>query len=210
MHRSVTTSLFLCCMLTGCDSPKSSLGELPDASSGAAESTETSEITATTADGVPTGQDVGAPCEASFVPEARLLELDNPDCGSGMCLYANSTVASPNQTCNDSSECDGVEHGVICNGGVCQLDPAYIAATTMCTDTCVEDADCVGVEGTACTQGFACVPVAAVGEACCQPVCVCLDDFERDDVESLAMQCEAGTAACCEIEEPTPAACGGA
>lgn len=199
MRRSVTTSLLFLCMLVGCDSPKSSLGELPEEMS----SSETNEPP-------PASSEVGAPCQLSFLPEARLLDLGNPGCGSGMCLFADSIFTDSQQSCTEAEDCIGFGEGVICSeAGLCQLDPDLVATRSMCTETCVEDADCVGVEGTACEGGFACVPIAALGPACCQPVCACRDGLDLADAQVLADQCAEGTApGCCE-QEPTPEACGG-
>lgn len=214
MIRSSIAPLFVLCMFVGCDDPKSSLGELPEASSG---TTHPFDATATADESGPASESgdtdgiaVGAPCQLSGVPESYALELDNPGCATGMCIYANTTVANPGQTCTKASDCDGFTDGVICtDAGTCELDPDYINARTMCTDACVEDADCSGVDGSSCMNGFACLPVAQLGAACCQPVCVCLDDFDATYALPLQQSCADGTAACCVDHEPVPAACPG-
>jgi hypothetical protein len=218
MHRSLTTLLLSSFVLVGCDSPKSSLGELPETSGTSHEPTDTAGESADTADDptsvTVTGEvhlgDVGAPCELDVVPEAYTLDLYDAECGSGMCLFASSTQANPSEACTTSADCHGFPNGVICGeSGFCQLDPDYIIAKTMCTDTCVEDSDCVAVDGSACQSGFVCAPIARLGEACCQPVCACRDDFDEAGAEYLEAQCMDGTEACCTMQAPRPDACGG-
>jgi hypothetical protein len=200
-------------MLVGCGSPESSLGELPGTSGESTDATDatgsTGEADSLTPGGDSTGVNVGAPCELGFVPEAIMLDPENAACDSGMCLYANTTSADTNQPCTESPDCDGFTRGVICGeSGFCQLDPEYIVARTMCTDTCVEDADCAFVDGSSCLNGFICVPIVSIGDLCCQPMCACRDDFFEPEAMPLEQQCADGTALCCQQQQPTPEACG--
>jgi hypothetical protein len=91
---------------------------------------------------------------------------------------------------------------------MCALDPEHIAARSMCTDFCESDTDCVPAEGTNCVGGFTCAPVAAIGPACCQKVCVCNDDLGIGS-EDLLRECEAGTQPGCCDQDPPGEACGG-
>jgi hypothetical protein len=234
MPRRPIEPLLAVCMLLGCIDLKSSLGELPGTGSETATTDDpTIADEPTTAAGDPTTigedpttaaslsasisvtgevsiNDVGAPCQVSFVPESRLLDLGNADCASGVCLYGSVVHASNDQVCTHDDECSGAGEGVICNAfGLCELDPAHIAARSMCTDYCEEDADCVGVDGNLCESGFACIPVSTLGDVCCQRFCACRDDFDLEEAQELVMDCEAGSTPGCCTEDPPGAGCGG-
>lgn len=213
MHLGTNASLLLLCTIIACDSPKSSLGELPGDTTGS----ETTDASATadesgsiTVTGEVPPQDIGLPCQLAGVPESHLLELGNADCGSGMCLYADTIMADSQQTCTEDGECSGFGNGVICGAsGLCELDPAHIAERSRCTDTCLDDTECVGADGTTCAGGFACMPVTSLGSVCCQGVCVCRDELDVASAEMLAADCAAGlTPGCCD-QAPVPEACGG-
>ena len=229
MTRCATPFVLVLCMLAGCDDPKSSLGELPGTSgSETAHATEASvgdtivtstplEETAgdptTVGASVPvTGEvdtnDVGAPCETAYFPQALLVEEGNDECASGICIFSTLEPVGSNRSCTTAEEC-GVEHAICNEAGLCQLDPAYVAERSMCTEACTDDADCVGVDGTTCETGFACTPVAQLGASCCQPLCVCRDDLDVEAANTLAQKCEAGTAEGCCDQGMAPEACGG-
>ena len=197
-------------MLLGCDSPKSSLGELPG-STGSSEGggSETAEATSSiSVSGAGPSDDVGAPCELGGVPESRLLELDNSDCSSGLCLYVDTVMADAQQSCSESSDCSGFGSGVICVDGQCQLDPAHVAEASMCTAECSDDAECVGSDGTACESGFACVPVTSLGSTCCQKLCACRVQLDVAAAAELAAACADGTQEGCCTEDPPGPGCG--
>jgi hypothetical protein len=208
----------LCSLLVGsslvaCDGGKGSLGDLPaSGDTTSAASTDDDQTASHSTGDMETGQPpaggVGAPCTPSFIPVARLLEWDNPECSSNMCLYAEDVHPGYMQACTESSRCPGFGDGEICNTvtGVCELDPAHVLARSMCTDFCETNADCVGVDGTACEFGFECLPVTAFGPVCCQRMCACRDNLGPDD---LASKCAAGTQEGCCDQEPPGEGCGG-
>lgn len=214
MFRSSLTPLFASllalCTFIGCDSPKSSLGELPVETSGT-ETTDATDATATADESgsfPETGEiasDIGAPCTLAGVPESHLLELGNAECNSGMCLYGDVEPPNPSQTCATAEDCD-TDNAICDETGHCRLDPAHVAARSMCTAGCVDDSDCVGVEGTACEGGFICVPVTELGSTCCQPMCACSDDYPEWHAMPLEQGCADGTSYCCESN---PQNCGG-
>lgn len=200
--------MFFAVSSLGCDGPKSSLGELPDGSS-SSNTDEGGDSTSAISFGSEPGQPVGLPCELDMEPGAPLLEGMNSDCQTGLCLYADSIQADTQQPCTESSECAGFGEGVICSdAGQCQLDPAHVAARSMCTDECQQDDDCVAADGTACEAGFACIPVTSLGSNCCQKFCACRDDFDVDAAASLAQSCAEGTTPGCCDQNPPSAACG--
>lgn len=217
--KSILHSILLVGMAPACDTGKGSLGDLPAAGSGTTDASDSptdegesaAPITATGSIDVDDALgEVGAPCQPSFVPESRLLEVGSPDCASDMCLYGDTISADPLQTCTESSDCSGFGKGVICNPttGECELDPAHIAARSMCTDLCEQDSDCVGADGTTCEGGFSCVPISSLGPVCCQRICACNDDVDVISTEELAQACEAGTQPGCCTQDPPGAGCG--
>jgi hypothetical protein len=206
MHRALGLPLVLALAVSGCDTKESSLGGLPPEGSGSTAS-ELDDGGAASSDG--SGLPVGAACELSFMPEATLLDLGNASCPSGMCLFASEVRTQSDASCAGAEDCEGFELGAICSPeGMCGLDPEFVAARSMCTDFCETDADCVPAEGTSCAGGFTCGPVASIGDACCQNVCICNDDY-NPELQDLEWSCEGGTTEGCCDQDPLPPACGG-
>lgn len=191
---------------SSCDAKDSSLGGLSiteaTTEAGASETRVGSASTGT-------GLHVGAPCTLSFMPESKLLDLENAECPAAMCLYADEIHAGDDVACSPDDPCPDEGQGVTCSeeSGVCVLDPAHVAARSMCTDFCESDSDCVPAEGTTCVSGFTCAAVAAIGPACCAKVCVCSDDLGASSTD-LAVSCPNGTQAGCCDQDPPPATCG--
>ena len=217
MRRTIHLSLGLF-MLGGCAIKESSLGDLPESDGTAGEMAsssgtspddwDTHTVTGVPTDGTGALGGVGANCELSFHPESRLLELDSPDCASGMCLYPDEETAPwPRQDCEHDDDCGDQPH-VWCDPTTnqCALDPTWVDERSMCTAFCETADDCVGVEGTSCEGGFTCGPMASLGPACCRKVCICNDSTPFFD--TLLEQCEAGTQPGCCDQDPLPEACG--
>ena len=166
----------------------------------------------TEADPVPLG--LGAPCDHQHPTrvDAKLMTVSHPECEGAVCLYADvrtveSIPCDTDADCGELGEC--VQDG---DGGHCALSQAHVADRSMCSQVCDSDADCQTDEDTTCVSGFGCARMAALGELCCQRVCVCLDDLAFTD--ELDTTCENGTAPGCCVDgegqpvEPPPAGCG--
>lgn len=208
MNRTSIPYFLALCTLGACAVPESSLGDLPGTSDDGASSPSSAGDDESSGGG---GNDIGAPCQTNTVPETFLLELGNDQCGSGMCLYADNIIADPQESCTEDSDCRGFGQGIVCGpAGECQLDPEHVAARSMCTGFCQQDADCVGAGGTACSGGFVCVPMQAIGPACCQKICACEDDTDLISAETLEQACAEGTQPGCCDQDPPGLGCGGA
>lgn len=150
------------------------------------------------------GTDGGAPlpfgalCEFSldgepFVPHARMVQLQDA-CAGGICLYANELEPAP---CDGPADCAGVpEQSGVCSelDGHCDLDPEWVHARSLCTQTCDVDADCPAAD--ACATGFVCAMTSKLGSLCCTKMCVCADDFSVGAAEELAAECAWGIEGC--------------
>jgi hypothetical protein len=222
MNHETRTTLFslpamLAISLGGCVLSDAKLGAGAESSSGtpAQESSEDdgSAQTITVSDESATGpidadgDGIGAPCDhgwpAGKVPKSKLLTFPALDCEGLVCLYA-AIDEPPADSCTSDAECNAADPGVerfACNvtEGSCELSGAYVDERSMCSAFCESDADCATDEPTSCVTGFQCAPMSSLGEACCEPVCVCADDLDEASSVDLEKSCLAGTQeGCCD------------
>jgi hypothetical protein len=165
------------------------------------------------------GSGLGAPCDHEHPTrvETKLLTYPHADCNGGICLYADDSVVAP-EACDADADCGPTPSRAECipssedDSGVCALDQSYVASRSMCSQVCESNADCTTQENTACKAGFVCARVAALGDLCCQRVCVCDDDLGF--TEELDAACASSTAQGCCIDaqgnpiDPPPPGCG--
>ena len=162
----------------------------------------------------------GASCDhnGAPIPGWMLVSVDE-GCGGGACIYADQDEPPPGP-CTDDAYCTKGSGAAIkfqCNlpdgasQGTCGLRPDYFLARSFCSETCEVNADCATMVDTNCTDGFSCQRIQAVGELCCQALCVCNDDVGPN--YDLDEQCEIGAQdGCCVVDgtpvDPQPLGCG--
>lgn len=212
LHRLCFAGGLSLVLLSGCDPQESSLGDLPETESESgldSEETSDSDPTDSNETGSVEGSVVGQPCEPTQAPFSVLLEeLPSEACGGGYCLYANAELP-PASECTSDEVCGGTGN-FYCDPatGQCALNPAFVAARSMCTQLCETADDCIGAEGTTCEGGFSCEPLASLGALCCQSVCVCNDDLDVPSAGDLRESCERATTAGCCDQNPPGLGCG--
>lgn len=143
---------------------------------------------------------MGAPCNHGKVepPESKLVTFPALSCDELLCVYADETE-------EPAGDCDvGQQGNITCNRadpsrtrfecvprmlgesrGSCRLRIDYVLERSMCSKRCDADDDCkdggvgnrVLAENTTCSRGFKCARIQALGEFCCQKLCVCEDDL---------------------------------
>jgi hypothetical protein len=164
-------------------------------------------------------------------PESKLVTFPALSCNDLLCVYAdeeeppNLTNCTPGgNDCNEQSgnpaarkfEC--VQSGT--GGGRCQLSMDYVLSRSMCSRKCTSDSDCEDqgptkralAEDSACDGKFKCARIQALGEFCCQKLCVCEDDLGV--TTDLDENCRNATQVGCCMDEmgnminPLPEGCG--
>lgn len=156
--------------------------------------------------------DVGSPCNhgAAFVPQSQAITFPALSCDHLLCVYAEDTEP-PSEGCSSDAECNqaGSDAKFVCTDGRCELDQRHVMERSMCSQTCEVDEDCAGGDpGSACGSGFACARIQALGDHCCQKLCVCRDDLDVASAAVLETECSADAALGCCDQEPHPDACG--
>jgi hypothetical protein len=182
--------------------------------------------------GCPRG-DVGAPCNHGDVepPESKLVTFPALSCNDLLCVYADedeppelANCTPGSNDCNEESanpnarkfECVEKPSG----GGRCQLSMDYVLSRSMCSKKCTNNDECkdTGIakralaEDSSCNGKFKCARIQALGEFCCQKLCVCEDDLGV--TTDLDTNCQNGSqAGCCRDEMgdaimPQPEGCG--
>ena len=206
------TTMILLLAIASCVLPDAKLGDGAESTGPELGDSSDSTVTVTTEDGVsgpiePATPGVGAPCDHGWepgkLPKARLLTFPAAGCDGLICLYAND-AEPPADLCNTDADCNSDDSGVdqfACDvaESSCELSAAFIDERSMCSAFCEVDADCATDEATTCMSGFVCAPMSSLGEACCQPVCVCADDLDVANADELRSACEEGTQeGCCD------------
>lgn len=210
MKHTVTIPFVGLLACTGCVQFDSKLGE-------GAESTDDASdddvVPSSTADASMSGPGeqvdgaIGAPCDhgaaPDYVPESKLLTYPAPDCAGDVCVYGDIYVA-PAEPCTSDDQCNASDPAVmrfVCNDeSRCELARPHFLERSMCSAMCEVDADCATDADTTCQTGFSCRPMASVGEACCEPVCVCNDDLDEATAFHLTEACVSGTQqGCCDV-----------
>lgn len=156
--------------------------------------------------------DVGSPCNhgAAFVPQSQTITFPALTCDHLLCVYAEDTEP-PAEPCGSDADCNaaGTDASFVCAEGSCELDQRHVMARSMCSQTCEVDADCEGGDpDTTCSSGFACARIQALGDHCCEKLCVCRDDLDTAAASVLEAECSADAARGCCDQEPHPDACG--
>lgn len=156
--------------------------------------------------------DVGSPCNhgADFIPQSQTITFPALACNDLLCVYAEDTEP-PAEPCGSDEDCNAVsgESTFVCAEGRCELDQRHVMERSMCSQQCDADADCEGGDpDSACRSGFTCARIQALGDHCCEKLCVCLDDLDTAAATVLEAECSADAALGCCDKDPHPAACG--
>lgn len=171
-------------------------------------------LTATLA-GCPSG-DVGAPCNHGLVtpPQTALVSFPALMCDDLLCVYGEANIP-PATSCSSDEACqtDPGDLRFRCEmddagNGECVVDPTYMLERSMCSRRCASDEDCedrgIGLdplaERTACRTGFRCTELQALGDLCCEKMCVCEDALADGALEDLVQACQDPDAACSETD----------
>lgn len=159
-------------------------------------------------------EDVGAPCNHGTIdpPPAAVVTWPTTSCSQLICIY-NDEATAPGLPCQigDDEACnpDGGETFECAKNSlgdpICRLSTRFVLEHSMCSKVCQDDDDCrdrpghrVVAEGTRCESGFQCVVLQALGDLCCEKLCVCGDELDLAGTSQLADACAAGTQqGCC-------------
>lgn len=157
--------------------------------------------------------DVGAPCNHGDVdpPSTKVVTFPALSCDELLCVYGEERVVPPGD-CDEDADCNavGAEAIFACElpagggKGSCVLSLDHVLERSMCSKRCSSDADCNNAgaghqpvaQDTACRSGFSCARIQALGEFCCERLCVCND--ELPDTSELDANCQAGLQPGCE------------
>lgn len=157
--------------------------------------------------------DVGAPCQHAQrdVPTEPVISFPSLACDQLLCVFAE-TINAPPDPCASDADCAEMAGGVdtfVCEDGQCSAAQDAVLERSMCSTTCDSDDDCASfVDGTTCEAGFTCAPLMALGDFCCQKVCVCRDGLDVATADRLEEACLASDVPGCCDRNPSPAGCG--
>lgn len=220
MKSTSASFVWLGCLLFACSLDASKLGDLE--SSAASESSGSAQASGSSsgASGAPDSGRIGSLCEHNYEDaleedptegepdpgpplgvEATLITDDIPGCAGDFCVYSSPGGGPPASQCSDDRDCADESGHYYCDleESRCLVKPEILEQRSFCSAACEADTDCADADTSGCTSGFVCRQMIALGENCCQKVCVCADDVDVATSQELEAECEAGVAACCEL-----------